>query len=246
MDDKAQGREPNDAGLGNDPIAFFGWKIRRKIAASLVTASFMLLGFVFLFTGYLEGGAFVSMLTLALGTGAIVLVWNRIEQFTLFGSEIKLHRLTRDAEKLLAGLDEGQVTLYRTALDLAQQASRSVAPSHLLHDSATSDVLTLLQAIERAGLLERLADEAFSATETAIQSRSERLLSRESPLHSAIREAGSQAPEDIPAIYDRWLAEANGQPTVAGHTVLDRSVAEIRELLRYKRKMEAMRHDTSL
>ncbi|MHB0774596.1 hypothetical protein [Halomonas sp. WWR20] len=237
MDSGKQDNEPGDTGLGSDEIRVLGWPIKRKHVAGTVTLSFMLLGVILLFTGYMEGGALVSMWTLALGTGAIVLVWNRIEQFTLFGSEIRLRRLTRDAESLMAGLDESRADLYRTALGLAQRMPDDSDNARQLFDSRTREVLPLLRRIENAGLLERLTDEALSATETLIESTRQKLLSPKSPLREAINGADSQSPEAIPAIYAEWLSEAgpaNEHQAMAQHATLSHAIDELSELLRYR------------
>ena len=68
----------------------------------LVTTVF--LDFVLLFTGWFEGGAFVSFLTLSLITSALVARWNDIEAIELWGQKLQLKKMSEEAHELLENL----------------------------------------------------------------------------------------------------------------------------------------------
>ncbi|MFD2189865.1 hypothetical protein [Pistricoccus aurantiacus] len=244
-----------------DRLDAAGLSLKRKLVSALAAAFLTALAFVFLFTGYLEGGAFVSMLTLAFGTGLVLLVWNRIEQFTLFGSEIKLRRLAHQAEDMLSGLDESRVDVYRTMLRLTDGALETQSPAvkipaetfrvDAIQNKPTQALVGLLQSIERAELIDRLADDIADVADKAIERTTNSLKQRDEHFRQALDDARIEnSPGEIAGFYTRWARGGigNGEADSSrAHGLMagpvDRSVAltQLEELLRYREMAKALR-----
>lgn len=75
----------------------------RAIGIMLLVTT-ILLDFVLLFTGWFEGGAFVSFLTISLITSAVIVRWNDIEAIELWGQKLKLKKMSEEAQSLLESL----------------------------------------------------------------------------------------------------------------------------------------------
>lgn len=204
----------------------------RRVTA-VVALAILFLAFRFFLSERMEGGPFVSMLTLGLGLFGISLVWDRIEQFTLFGSEIKLRNLTRSAEHMLSNLSESRVSLYRIALRLVKQESRG--PDELdPRDERSVDAIDLLKEIEKADLIEPLAPEITATLDVIIDKTHSRLL--EAPLFE--RQGAAPGPDKIIKLYDEhaignFTAVRQEIPT---DTRLSETIEQLRLMLEYRHK----------
>lgn len=125
-----------------------------------------------LFTGFFEGGAFVSMLTLGVVTGAVASKWPTVSQIEVFGSVIRLQRLSRDAEEIIQDLERSRIASYRLFLHTVLNLGASTEPTKKYNeypedkrgmiriDVKEGDVIRhVLDEIESAGLQEELADD---------------------------------------------------------------------------------------
>lgn len=136
---------------------------RRAAGAATALLVITAAAFWLLLTGHIEGGPFVSMLTLALATTALILLWERIGKINFMGNKIELRDLARRAEKGINELSESRAATLKTALSLTGQRS-----SH--HDGASddADTLALLDHIDRSGLTPTLAEEVMAAADRVI------------------------------------------------------------------------------
>ncbi|SFU68557.1 hypothetical protein [Halomonas korlensis] len=213
----------------------------RRVTA-VVALAILFLAFRFFLTERMEGGPFVSMLTLGLGLFGISLVWDRIEQFTLFGSEIKLRNLTKSAEHMLSNLSESRVSLYRIALRLVKQESR--VPDDLLdaRDERSVDAIDLLKEIEKADLIEPLAPEIIATLDVIIDKTHSRLL--EAPLFD--RQGAAPGPDELLKRYDEhaignFAAVRQETPT---DTRLSETIEQLRIMLEYRHKASTALQDS--
>ncbi|WP_227369619.1 hypothetical protein [Halomonas sp. M20] len=161
---------PDKARHESDEQKLEPWYARRKRSLLAVAAFGVLAGlaFFYLHSGHIEGGAFVSLLTLAFGVGLVTLIWPRITHITILGSEIKLQRLTKEAETLVAELDSGKIDLYRTALGLMKHSAQPQEDESGALGERSASLVELLGNIEKARLLEVLDEEALSTTDRVI------------------------------------------------------------------------------
>ncbi|MBS9403766.1 hypothetical protein KG088_09000 [Halomonas sp. TRM85114] len=215
----------------------------RRITA-VVALAILFLAFRFFLTERMEGGPFVSMLTLGLGLLGISLVWDRVEQFTLFGSEIKLRNLTKSAEHMLSNLSESRVSLYRIALHLVKREAGGPDDLFDSRDERSVDALDLLREIDKADLIEPLASDITATLDVIIDKTHSRLL--EAPLFE--RQGAAPGPDEILRLYDEhaignFTAVRQEIPT---DTRLSETVEQLRLMLEYRHKastaLRASRH----
>jgi hypothetical protein len=205
----------------------------RRIVA-VVALVILFLAFRFFLSERMEGGPFVSMLTLGLGLLGVSLVWDRIEQFTLFGSEIKLRNLTKSAEHMLSSLGESRIALYRIALRLVRQESG--VPDDLFdsRDARSFDAIDLLREIEKADLIEQLAPEITATLDVIIDKAHSKLL--KAPLFN--RQDVAPSPEEMLRLYDERTddsAVSSRQETLTD-THLPEAIEQLRLMLEYRHK----------
>ncbi len=213
----------------------------RRVTA-VVALAILFLAFRFFLSGRMEGGPFVSMLTLGLGLVGISLVWDRIEQFTLFGSEIKLRNLTKSAEHMLSNFSESRVSLYRIALRLVKQESG--IPDDLLdsRDERSVDAIDLLKEIEKADLIEPLAPEITATLDVIIDKTHSKLL--ETPLFD--RQGAAPGPDEILKLYDEHAFGnfATVLQEIPTDTRLSETIEQLRLMLEYRHKASTALQDS--
>ncbi|SHE89192.1 hypothetical protein SAMN02745148_01346 [Modicisalibacter ilicicola DSM 19980] len=229
-EDEGKADKPGSADLARGP---------RRLAAVLAFGVLAGLAFFYLHRGLIEGGAFVSLLTLAFGVGLVTLIWNRITHITILGSEIKLQRLTQQAESLLGELDVGKADLYRTSLRLVQHAATAQEEDTETLGARGADLVELLETIDRARLLEVLDGDALSATDRLIGDMSRALLPAAESSSTTEKEV---SPPDIEALQARLARHDNHRVGIQGADVgkddaPDRAAAALRALLRYRRRL---------
>lgn len=139
-------------------------------ASGFITAT----AFWLLLTGRLDGGPFVSMLTLALATASLILLWERVAKIDFMGHKIELRDLARRAEKRIGELDESRAATLRTALAVTGKRSGGSADRDVGDEAGDerrddADTLALLDHIDRAGLTPALADEVLKAADRVIE-----------------------------------------------------------------------------
>ncbi|WP_106477406.1 hypothetical protein [Phytohalomonas tamaricis] len=232
MNNNSECSQHGEPRLGDDIVMLFGVSLKRRTIAFGVAGVLAVMGFILLFTGYMNGGAFVSMLTLAFGSGLFVLVWERVEKFTLFGNEIKLRRLSRDAENMLAGLEASKSELYATALRVALRTSSGSDVASEIYDERNDDVLHVLHQIENAGLLKRMSKDVLHATDTLIKSTITKIGSRQNPLWERFDASEYSDSEELTMRYDRWREEVQDADS---DTELERTIDQLKALQRYRR-----------
>ncbi|TDX24675.1 hypothetical protein DFO67_12164 [Modicisalibacter xianhensis] len=204
-------------------------------AIGIVAAFIISLAFCFFLTERMDGGPFVSMLTLGLGLAGITLVWERVEQFTLFGSEIKLRALTKDAEHLLSSLGTSRIALYRIALRLVKRESGGFDSVFDSRDDRSVDVIELLKEIEKADLIGELASEITATLDAIISKAHGKLL--EATFFEQLGSATS--PEEMVELYDKQpvkssFASAPQDPSIDRH--VESAIEQLRLMLEYRRK----------
>lgn len=213
----------------------------RRITA-VVALAILFLAFRFFLSERMEGGPFVSMLTLGLGLLGISLVWDRVEQFTLFGSEIKLRNLTKSAEHMLSNLSESRVSLYRIALRLVKQESG--VPDDLFdsRDERSVDAIDLLKEIETADLIEALAPEIKATLDVIIDKTHSRLL--EVPLFD--RQGAAPNPGEMLRLYDEYSigSFASARQEIPTDTRLSEAIEQLRLMLEYRHKASSALQDS--
>ena len=234
-------RKARDEGKAGKPASAGSESGQRRLAAVLAFGVLAGLAFFYLHRGLIEGGAFVSLLTLAFGVGLVTLIWNRITHITILGSEIKLQRLTKEAQTLVGELDSGKADLYRTALRLVQHASSTAQDE----DSETlgargADLVELLGAIDRARLLEVLDGDALSAADRLIGDMSQTLLPA-AESSSVSRGEKTPAP-DIETLETRLAQHDIHRAGIKGAGVGKddapaRAVVALKALLRYRKRL---------
>ncbi|GAB2799989.1 hypothetical protein GCM10027040_29380 [Halomonas shantousis] len=206
-----------------------------RVAVAIVSALLITLAFYFFLSERMAGGAFVSMLTLGLGLAGIALVWNRVEQFTLFGSEIKLRNLTKDAENMLSSLGESRIALYRIALRLVKRESGEYDNLFDARDGRSADAIDLLREIEKAKLIEELAPEIISALDVIIGKAHAKLL--EAPIFAKQEEVPSS--DEMVRLYKERpvtgdSSTARQESSMDGNLAV--AVEQLRVMLEYRRK----------
>nr|WP_298372399.1 hypothetical protein [uncultured Halomonas sp.] len=216
------------------------------IAAFSVLAG---LAFFYLHSGRIEGGAFVSLLTLAFGVGLVTLIWHRITHITILGSEIKLQRLTKEAETLVGELDAGKADLYRTALSVMKHSPLLQEDEGEALGERASTLVELLGNIEKAQLLKVLDAEALSTADKIIdelvrnmsdqadlpvEHHSKSLSSRAEAIIAQFEEdRSSDRPQGILGTNDNDLSSKQVK-----------AVDSLRYLLRYRHKIEHARQSS--
>lgn len=141
---------------------------RRMAGAFALSGLITTAAFWLLLTGRIEGGPFVSMLTLALATATLILLWERIAKIDFMGHKIELRDLARRAEKSIDELSESRTATLKTALALTGKRSGGAADGESADDA---DTLALLDHIDRSGLTPALAEEVLEAAERVIENR---------------------------------------------------------------------------
>ncbi|MCG7600976.1 hypothetical protein MHM84_14420 [Halomonas sp. McH1-25] len=214
----------------------------RNVASRWVTAvvslTVIVLAFWFFLSGRMEGGPFVSMLTLGLGLAGIARVWDRIEQFTLFGSEIKLRNLTKDAELMLSSLDGSRLALYRIALRLVKRESGGYSDLFDTRDGRGADAIALLREIEKASLIDQLSPEIMTTVDAIIKDAQTKLL--EHPIF-AQRDEPPTADEMVRIYNDHSISGPTAMrqdSSIDGH--LPVAIEQLRLLLEYRQKAAAL------
>lgn len=239
--DRANGQD--DADLARS----LSTKRRQYLLAVLAFAVLAGLAFFYLHSGRIEGGAFVSMLTLAFGVGLVVLIWQRITHITILGSEIKLQRLTQEAETLVGELDTGKADLYRTALGVMKHSAQTTEDEGRALSERSAILVELLGNIEKARLLEVLDDEALSATDRTIDELL-RNMSHQTQQPDAQSSASltSRAEAVIEQLDEGALI--HGRQGVRGgngdalNSELTKTVEDLKTLLHYRRRIQEMRN----
>lgn len=105
-----------------------------------------------------EGGASVSLFTLGLVCSGLFLIYPKVSSIVVAGHEIKLHRLTVEAEEEIARLKENRLNLYRVALALVMKHSGGFG-SGWESDGRVPEILELLGYIDKEWALPQLCSE---------------------------------------------------------------------------------------
>lgn len=220
---------------------------RRQVLAVLAFGVLAALAFFYLHSGRIEGGAFVSLLTLAFGVGLITLIWHRITHITILGSEIKLQRLTKEAETLVGELDSGKADLYRTALGVMKHSAQVQGDEGRVLGERSAALVELLDNLEKAQLLQVLDEEALSTTDRVIDELARNVSHQvdfPADLHS---KSPSLRAEAMIKRFDeeRSMNEPQG---IRGTNDADpsselvRTVDDLKILLRYRRRIQGQTH----
>ncbi|WP_156181406.1 hypothetical protein [Halomonas sp. PR-M31] len=205
------------------------------------------LAFFYLHSGRIEGGAFVSLLTLAFGVGLVTLIWPRVTHITILGSEIKLQRLTKEAETLVGELDAGKTDLYRTALSVMKHSPQVQEDEGRVLGQHASTLVELLGNIEKARLLEALDTEALSTTDRVIDELVRNLSNQtdlpadhySTSLSSKAEAVIKRFGEGRSANEPQGIRGANG---VDSNPESAKLVGDLKTLLRYRRRIKEQAH----
>ncbi len=219
---------------------------QRQIPAILAFGVLAGLAFFYLHSGRIEGGAFVSLLTLAFGVGLVTLIWPRITHITILGSEIKLQRLTKEAETLVGELDAGKADLYRTALGVMKHSVQNSGDGGRALGERSAILVELLGNIEQARLLEVLDEEALSVTDSVIDELARNVSDQaDLPIEHYSKSISSKAEAMIKRFDEERSANdsqgVRGVKASGSNPELTNRVDSLRILLRYRRKIEDAR-----
>lgn len=208
----------------------------RKVQWAVLNGTVLVvLAFVLLFTGYLEGGAFVSLLTLALLVGLLTLFGDRIYQVSLFGSEIRLRRIEQDAAQAIGELHRSRIDNYRTSLRLS--ASHAAMPESRTDNGRTELVIDVVRMIHDAELTTALAQEIVDACRSAEVSLTQRLALSDASVQG-VRDLSTReslpSSERLLALYEGRQADGSGEERVETGRALD----DLRELVRLRHQAQ--------
>lgn len=194
------------------------------------------LAFVLLFTGYIEGGAFVSLLMLALLVGLLTLFGDRVYQVTLFGSEIRLRKIEQDADIALQALHQSRIDNYRMSLRLTVKHGNSAGTGDD-RDERAELLIDVLHMIREAELTPELAQDIIDACRTVEASLVERLGRSDASSPLAARASFQETlpySERILALHDSGGAMEVKGKSGATSTMLE----ELRELVRLRHQAQ--------
>lgn len=196
---------------------------RSKAMWAILNASVLVvLAFALLFTGHIEGGAFVSLLTLALLVGLLTLFGDRIYQVSLFGSEIRLRRIEQDAAVAIRELRRSRIDAYRTSLHLSSPAGGRPATQGN-HERPAEALIEVVRMIHDAELTGELANEIVAACRKA-----------EARLSEGLGRHGAPGREGVLARHD----SVSTTEAVAGEDDTHGAAGDLRELVRLRQQAE--------
>lgn len=211
----------------------------RKVSWAVVNGTVLVvLAFVLLFTGYIEGGAFVSLLTLALLVGLLTLFGDRIYQVTLFGSEIRLRRIEQDAAVAIQELRRSRIDNYRTALRLStKHGGRSTAQGY--RDERAEPLIGVVNMIGDAELTDALAQDIIDACIDVEACLTEKLAQFGKNLPETTEGVRMQSSDALPSSEQILAMHDHAAATSIAEESDDiAAVEDLRELIRLRHKAQ--------
>lgn len=214
----------------------------RRIPWAILNGTVLVvLAFVLLFTGYIEGGAFVSLLTLALLVGLLTLFGDRVYQVTLFGSEIRLRKIEEDASKAIDGLRQSRIDNYRISLRLGTLHGETIEETNR-NGSGADILINVVHMIREAELTEVLAEDVIAGCRAVEAGLVDALVGKDaaSRIEAKAFFSSSKEPttsESILAHYDQgdFASLSSKDPAFAD------AVAKLRELVRLRQQAHLYR-----